>query len=101
MGNPQLPVYDSQVAHIYSFVAPDSKKVLHQRIGELVTFHEFLIREYKRVLEGRLLETAINEFRDKLRPQNFTDVEVIDSLIWKTADLLSKGALTEGRIAHC
>jgi hypothetical protein len=101
MGNPWLPIYDSQVADFYFLVAPDSKKTLQQRIGEFVIFHEFLIREYKRILEQGLLQAAIGEFRNKLRPQNFTDEKVVDSLIWKTVDLFKKGALAEERIAYC
>jgi hypothetical protein len=52
------------------------------------------------VLDQGLLHAAISEFRNRLRPQNLTDEKVIDSLIWQTANLLSKGALVDGRIIY-
>ncbi len=99
MANPQLPIYDSRVANFYFFERPENGD-LPQRISTLLAFHEFLTREYKRVLEQGLLQTAIDEFRDKLKRQRFTDEKVIDSLIWKTEELLSKGALMNGRISY-
>jgi hypothetical protein len=100
MTNRHLPIYDSQVTGFYFFQEPSRKLALKERINGFVALHDFLIGEYARVLNGRLLATAIQEFRLRLNPQHFTDEKIIDSLIWAFVGLLKKGALPAGRIAY-
>ena len=80
MANPQLPLYSSEVTAFFFFELPAGE--IKQRLTKLVAFHDFLIREYARVLKNGLLAGAIQEFRLRLRPQHFTDEKVVDSLIW-------------------
>ncbi len=105
MTNQHLPIYDSQVAAFYFFQEPEIKKPndpkdVQRRIAEFVTFHDFLMQEYVRVLQNNLLAPAIQEFRVRLSPQHFTDEKIVDSLIWAFVGLLWKGALQEGQIAY-
>jgi hypothetical protein len=105
MTNQHLPIYDSQVAAFYFFQEPDIKdpkdpQDLQRRIATLVTFHDFLRQEYRRVLQNNLLAPAIQEFRVRLSSQHFTDEKIVDSLIWAFVGLVWKGALQKGQIAY-
>jgi len=105
MTNQQLPIYSSEVAAFYLFQEPEIKKPkdpqdLQRRIAILVTFHDFLKQEYARVLQNNLLAPAIQEFRVRLNPQQFTDEKIVDSLIWGFVGLVWKGALQKGEIAY-
>jgi hypothetical protein len=94
----QTPIYDSFVAAFYFFQPPDSDRPLQDRINGLVAFHDFLSAEYARVLANGLLASSLLAFRSQFEPQHFTDVKIIDLLIWAYVDLLNKGGLMEGRI---
>jgi hypothetical protein len=96
MTNPYLPIYDSQVTAFYFFQEPST--ILQQRINGLVAFHVFLTHEYARVISGNFLAIAIQEFRDRLKPRNFTDEKIVDSLIWAFVALLRKGALPRRQV---
>jgi hypothetical protein len=81
-------------------IEPSTKLSLQQRIAGFVTFHNFLIQEYARVLQNGLLASAIQEFHLQLTPQHFTDEKIVDSLIWAFVKLLHKGALLNGQIVY-
>jgi hypothetical protein len=100
MVNPKLPIYDSKVAAFYKFQAPSSEMSLRSRIDTLVRFHEFLKSEYARVLDQGLLKNPIDDFRNRFKPQGFTDQRVIDCLIWQTVELRTKGAIPNGSIGY-
>jgi hypothetical protein len=91
------PIYDSRVAAFYFFKRPDSGP---GQIQEYVDFHAFLVREYRRVIQNGLLCHSIQSFRQRFRPQHFTDERIIDVLIWGYVGLLQSGALTSGRIVY-
>jgi hypothetical protein len=93
MANPDLPIYDKNVAQFYSFQPPPSTISRDSRIRALVGFHELLRSEYAGVLEQGLLKGPIDEFRNQFRPQLLTDHRVIDFLIWQTVELQAKGDL--------
>lgn len=99
MANQHIPIYDSRIAAFYFFATP-ANKTLQRRINRFVSFHNFLIGEYARVLQNNLLATAIQEFKRQLKPQHFTDEKIIDSLIWAFVGLLRKGALMNGQIVY-
>ena len=82
MLNRHLPIYDSNIRTFYDFRTPGYGLTVLQRIAQFMCFYWFLIAEYNRVLEGRLLHVSIQAFRQRFRPQHFTDIKVIDSLIW-------------------
>jgi hypothetical protein len=99
MVNPNSPIYSKEVAAFYFFQEPDH--ALQQRIDELVDFHNFLSsNEYTRVLTNGLLTFSIQAFRAQFNPQHFTDVKIIDSLIWAFVLLLNNGALMNGQIIY-
>ncbi len=101
MTNPHLPMYDSQVAAFYFFVAPTtSAPDPERRTSEYLDFYQFLTSEYARVLQNGLLRRSIEEFRHRLKPQHFTDEKIIDSLIWGFVKLLRNGALSNRRIIY-
>jgi hypothetical protein len=82
MLNREIPIYDSRIRIFYNFVEPIRELPVVQRIDGYVQFHQFLINEYNRVLNEGLLAPSIQAFRQHLGPQHFTDIKVIDSLIW-------------------
>lgn len=82
MLNREMPIYDSRIRTFYNFVEPLRRLPVGQRIAGYVQFHQFLINEYNRVLNEGLLAPSIQAFRQHLGPQHFTDIKVIDSLIW-------------------
>lgn len=89
MLNPELPIYDSKIRDFYapfaSFTAPNSNLPVKQRISRFIEFHKYLVTEYNRVLDNGLLTASIQAFRQRFNPQHFTDIKVIDSLIWASS----------------
>jgi hypothetical protein len=82
MLNREIPIYDSRIRTFYNFAEPLRQLPVVQRIAAYVQFHQFLIDEYNHVLNQGLLAPSIRAFRQHLAPQHFTDIKVIDSLIW-------------------
>lgn len=82
MLNREIPIYDSRIRIFYNFVEPTRNLPVIQRIDGYIRFHQFLINEYNRVLNEGLLAPSIQAFRQDLVPQHFTDIKVIDSLLW-------------------
>ncbi len=101
MLNRQSPIYDSMIRDFYFFTEPDRNLPLQQRINECLQFHQFLINEYNRILDQGLLAQSIQAFRNRFNPQHFTDIKVIDSLIWAFVSLLRNGGGIDGIIAFC
>lgn len=97
----QIPIYDSRIRGFYFFTEPDRKLSLQQRVNRFVDFHAFLIDEYRRVLSEGLLARSIEAFRQRFRPKHFTDVKVIDSLIWAFTNLSESGGLVYRIIVYC
>ena len=81
MADRKLPIYDSLISSFY-FFEPNRNLSFEKRINELVHFYDFLIFEYNRIIQNRLLHESIIAFRDRFKPKNFTDEKIIDSLIW-------------------
>jgi hypothetical protein len=98
--NPHVPIYDSKVARFFLFEAPSSDRPVPERIGGLTAFHAFLEVEYRRVLNGRQLSTAIDAFRQRFDPEQHTDEKIVDWLIWTFVNLVDGGALLNGQIAY-
>jgi hypothetical protein len=96
----QTPIYDSFVAAFYFFQPPESTLPVQQRVSDLVGFHDFLSSEYARILANGLLARSILAFRSQYRQQHFTDVKVIDLLIWAYVDLLNRKGLINRQIAY-
>jgi len=101
MLNTQIPIYDRMIRGFYFFDEPDRKLPLQQRVNQCFQFHQFLITEYNRVLNEGLLVPSIQAFREHFDPQYFTDIKVIDSLIWAFIGLLRNNGLGNGEIIYC
>ena len=80
-----LPIYDSNIRNFYDFKRPSYSLPVQQRIAQFVDFHQYLVTEYDRVLHDGLLSESIQIFRQRLHPRHFTDIKVIDSLIWASS----------------
>ena len=95
--NPKLPIYSSEVAAFF-FYQPQRAAA---RIDDYLSFYDFLVKEYRRIIELKLLKHAIEEFRFHLQPpEQFSDEKIIDSLIWATVGFLKEGALTTRQIVY-
>jgi hypothetical protein len=95
------PIYDSMVAAFYFF--PEIKPTWgkDKKISEYKQVYSFLGKEYARVLEQRLLADSIQAFRQKFAlGQSYSDIKVIDTLIWRYTAYLKAGALRDGRIRY-
>ena len=101
----QRPIYDTHVTAFY-FFQPLTKRPakrsdeewLQDRTSDLIVFYNFLSDEYTRVLANGLLAKSIRAFRSKFNPKHFTDVRIIDLLIWTYVEVLNKRGLIDGRI---
>jgi hypothetical protein len=99
MLQPDTPVYDSLVAQFY-FLSEDGTtfdEKLKTRLGS----YQFLVAEYRRVLNEGLLAPSITAFRERFTSADgFTDTKIIDTLIWRFAAMLSGGALKRGAVKY-
>lgn len=92
------PVYDSFVASFY-FLRKPSNKSIDTRIDNHLKQYEFLKEEYKRILDEDLLETSITEFKKKFN-KNFSDIKIVDTLLWRYVGFCRSGAFVDGRLKH-
>lgn len=78
----RVPVYDARVCAFYLLPGLPENKGAEERVTEYLRRYKAIVKEYKRVKEKHLLDESIQRFRDELKPKEFKDVKVIDSLIW-------------------
>jgi hypothetical protein len=100
MKNRRLPIYDSQVAAFYFFQPPRTGRDQSERIARFMSFYQFLVFEYRRILDQNLLARPIEAFRNRFAPTYFTDEKIIDSLIWAFVGLLNKDAVWRNQITY-
>ena len=99
MLRPDTPVYDGLVAQFY-FLAEDGK-TFDEMLKNRLEAYEFLVAEYQRVLNGGLLTPSITAFRARFRSADtFTDIKIIDTLIWRFAAMLGGKALKGGLVKY-
>jgi hypothetical protein len=84
-----LPIYDSNIRSFYNFRRPSYSLPVQQRIARFVEFHQYLATEYHRVMPDGLLSDSILAFRQRFNPAHFTDLKVIDSLIWASSPMIT------------
>jgi len=99
--NNTLPVYDSMVAAFYFF--PDIKTNWNKdrKVQEYIASYQFLMSEYDRVIESNLLGHAIVQFRARFEVGvEYSDVKLIDTLIWRFTSLLKSGAIRNSQIQY-
>jgi hypothetical protein len=105
MVNPHFPIYDSHVSDFYCYQQKGGDA--EDRISGLIEFHDFLTKEYARIIKNSLLSQSIAKFREllqqlrsQLQPESFTDERLIDSLIWAFMDLLNGGGVIKGQVIY-
>lgn len=101
MLNRQIPIYDAMIRDFYFFDEPDRRLPLSKRINEYVCFHQFLTQEYNRILDQGLLTQSIQAFRVHFNPQHFTDIKIIDSLIWAFVNFQRNSPAGNRTIIYC
>lgn len=90
------PIYDSMVARFYGFSSPNPNNSFENRLQAFLSFYDFLVAEYNKVLTNRLLEQPITIFRNHFSVlDEYTDEKIVDTLIWRAMDLQKKGGLRE------
>jgi hypothetical protein len=100
MLQPNWPVYDSLVAKFYFL--PEAKGTFDEKLKSLLSSYGFLVAEYERVLREGMLVPAIDAFRARFDVDGtFTEVKIIDTLIWRFAAMLNDGGLKSGIICYC
>ncbi|SRR6266542_261046 len=97
MVDPRVPVFDSFVAGFYFFTPPATDRPFDERLTALLMFHQFLAREYARILDQQLLTPAIGALRREAElDHDVPDERVIDWLLWAWVSLLRQGAQSRG-----
>jgi hypothetical protein len=96
-----LPVYDSMVAAFYFLPTSTGANNTEEKLQQLLASYRFLIKEYVRVLDKGLLAPAIARFRQKYAlGYEYSDVKVIDTLVWKFVEFLRSGQVREGTVIY-
>jgi hypothetical protein len=99
MLQPSWPVYDSLVAKFYFL--PDETGTFDEKLKSLLSSYAFLVAEYERVIREGLLVPAIDAFRARFDVDGaFTEVKIVDTLIWRFAAMLNSGGLKNGTICY-
>ena len=101
MLNPQLPVWDSMVESYYFLPKGSTIETTEQKLQRLLASYDFLCVEYNRILQQGALLPAIRQFRQRYRlGSEYSDIKVIDTLIWKFVGFLRSGAVRSGQVMY-
>ena len=99
--NNVLPIYDSRVAEFYFFPNIKPKWDKDRKTQEYLASYHFLREEYDRIIEDKLLELSIAEFRKKFTTvEKYSDVKLIDTILWRYTAFLKSGAVRDGEIQY-
>lgn len=96
MVRPHMPIYDSMIRAFYFL--PESGNSYESKLASRLSSYNFLRDEYARVIDERLLNTAIGAFRHTFG-ELATDEKVIDFLVWAFVRRAKRGAFRD-RIFH-
>jgi hypothetical protein len=95
-----LPIYDSMIRDFYFYKEPISGSPFDERIENYVRFYQFLIEEYQRIISNGLIKESLLLFHKRFQPNYFSDVKIIDSLLWAFVSLLKKGGFLNKDIMY-
>lgn len=84
--NENFPIYDSNVAYVYGFRRPLSNKPFDSRLDEFMNQYDELRNSYSEIIDGRLLEEALEVFRGRFGQQMHV-VKKIDFIMWSCGNL--------------
>jgi len=95
------PVYDSLVGDFYFFPQVKPSWKYSKKLTACTRAYEFLVREYKRILDEGLLSESIRKCRERFGlPRTYTDQKIIDTLLWKFGAYARTGAIMYGKIQY-
>ena len=100
MANPNMPIYDQMIRQFYFLPASDSKQSFNDRLTVYMASYAFLQWEYHRVLTNNLLSPAVTTFRQTFPGCTFTNVKVIDWLIWQFVGMANSGYFQNKTFLH-
>ncbi|MBU0712581.1 hypothetical protein KKA87_11800 [bacterium] len=96
-----LPIYDSMISTFYFFPDIKTSWTKDRKIEEYMANYQFLRSEYKRIIRDNLLKQTMVQFRNKFGIGiEYSDVKLIDTLIWRYTALLKSGAIRNGQIQY-
>jgi hypothetical protein len=99
--NTKSPIFDKMVKQFYFLPESQRNWSFDEKLSNMLSNYQFLSQEYQRVLNQGILSESINSFRERFDvDEQYTDIKIIDSLIWKFVTLLNDGALRTGLIIY-
>lgn len=100
MINRSNPIYDKMVRDFYYLPETTARQEFDIRLNDYLRSYNFLCQEYDRVIHEGILTDSINRFRNEFQPVHFTDVKIIDSLIWVFIILARQGGFRDQMFHH-
>ncbi len=100
MINRSKPIYDRMVRAFYFLPETNRRQQFDERLNNCLLSFNFLCREYERVIREHILTDSIMRFRYEFQPAHFTDVRIIDSLIWAFVNLARQGRFRDQTFLH-
>lgn len=88
--NHEFPIYDLEIAKMYSFKAPYTNKPFDVRLSEYMKFYNLLTESYKNILAKNTLEKVFDEFHIKFKNNGaIPDIKILDFIMWSAGKLKS------------
>jgi len=81
MINGTFPIYDSKVRDFY-FIPISSDNNFEKKRKNANGLIYYLIQEQKKAIACKEIKSAMNKFKNRFSPHNFSDEKILDSLIW-------------------
>jgi hypothetical protein len=100
MINPAMPIYDKMIRNFYHIPDPPAGGDYTRKLSYCKEIYSFLMTEYDRVINNKLLQESINKFHFHLQPKNFTVQKIIDSLLWGFISAAKNGAFYDGTFQY-
>ena len=87
--NPDYPIYDSLVAHVFGFRPGYHYRPVEERLQRLLEFYVKLEYGYRRILDLGLLYKPCQLFRElySASPSDVPDIKVLDFVFWSAGRL--------------
>lgn len=87
--NSQYPIYDAEVASVFSFRAPYNYKTFDVRLTEYMAFYNKLRGIYAEIIGRDILQKPRQMFRDiyAAPPERIPEIKVLDFIFWSAGKL--------------
>lgn len=99
--NTNQPIFDANIKKFYFLNDIDSSKTWNDKINIANKYHDFLKKEYRRIIENELLKPTIDKLDVLLIDNDIKSISIvkkIDSIIWAWVNYLNKGAIINEEI---